>query len=141
MGTLAYPDYEQYMNGTMEVFYERCGMSKRLQSIVTHAIGFVGVKASEISTKNRLVALQKTLNSLGKYGKSPFLCTKYGNSELPQAFCRLCAVYGGVYMLRVGIDSFAVTESISDGDEKYEPDEYVTGVIMKDGKKMLSKNV
>ena len=139
--TLAYPDYEQYMNGTMEVFYERCGMSKRLQSIVTHAIGFVGVKASEISTKNCLVALQKTLNSLGKYGKSPFLCTKYGNSELPQAFCRLCAVYGGVYMLRVGIDSFAVTESISDGDEKYEADEYVTGVIMKDGKKMLSKNV
>ena len=65
--TLAYPDYEQYMNGTMEVFYERCGMSKRLQSIVTHAIGFVGVKASEISTQNCLVALQKTLNSFNFY--------------------------------------------------------------------------
>ena len=31
---------------------------------------------------------------------SAFLCTYYGTAEIPQAFCRMCAVYGGTYVLR-----------------------------------------
>jgi len=40
------------------------------------------------------------VNSIGRYGTTPFLVGLYGMSELPQAFCRLCAVYGGMYILR-----------------------------------------
>lgn len=35
-----------------------------------------------------LKSTQKFLQSLGRYGKGPFLCTCYGSAELPQCFCR-----------------------------------------------------
>ena len=40
------------------------------------------------------------LRSLGQYGPTAFLEPFYGSGELPQAFCRLCAVWGGTYMLQ-----------------------------------------
>ena len=40
------------------------------------------------------------LLSLGRYGKGAFLYPRYGVSDILQAFCRMCAVYGGFYMLR-----------------------------------------
>ena len=39
------------------------------------------------------------LRSLGVYGPTAYLVSLYGSSELAQGFCRLCAVWGGVYML------------------------------------------
>jgi RAB protein geranylgeranyltransferase component A len=40
------------------------------------------------------------LRSLGQFGPTAYLACYYGSSELPQGFCRLCAVWGGVYMLQ-----------------------------------------
>jgi hypothetical protein len=40
--------------------------------------------------------------SLGRYSESAFLCNYYGTAEIPQAFSRMCAVYGGTYVLRRG---------------------------------------
>ncbi|CAL8148348.1 unnamed protein product [Orchesella dallaii] len=41
------------------------------------------------------------LNSIGRYGnQTPFLWTIYGISEICQAFCRLSAVYGGIFILK-----------------------------------------
>ncbi|CAG9563332.1 unnamed protein product [Danaus chrysippus] len=48
---------------------------------------------------------KKFLMSLGRYGNTPFLWPMYGSGELPQGFCRLCAVFGGVYCLNRPIDS------------------------------------
>jgi Rab GDP dissociation inhibitor len=42
--------------------------------------------------------------SLARYGKSPYLYPLYGLGELPQAFARLAAVYGGTYMLHKPIE-------------------------------------
>ncbi|VVD03468.1 unnamed protein product [Leptidea sinapis] len=47
---------------------------------------------------------KKFLKSLGRYGNTPFLWPMYGSGELPQCFCRLCAVFGGVYCLNRPID-------------------------------------
>ncbi|XP_061706331.1 rab proteins geranylgeranyltransferase component A 1 [Cydia pomonella] len=47
---------------------------------------------------------KKFLMSLGRYGNTPFLWPMYGSGELPQCFCRLCAVFGGVYCLNRPID-------------------------------------
>ncbi|KAJ1476351.1 GDP dissociation inhibitor-domain-containing protein, partial [Baffinella frigidus] len=38
------------------------------------------------------------------YERSPYLYPLYGLGELPQAFARLAAVYGGTYMLHKSID-------------------------------------
>ena len=46
-----------------------------------------------------LKSTKKFLSSLGRFGNTPFLHTMYGSGELPQAFCRLCAVFGGTYYL------------------------------------------
>lgn len=43
-------------------------------------------------------------NSMEMYGKSPYVYPLYGNGELPQAFSRLCAVFGGTYMLQTPVD-------------------------------------
>lgn len=43
---------------------------------------------------------KKFLSSLGRYGQTPFLFPMFGCGEIPQCFCRLCAVFGGVYCLK-----------------------------------------
>jgi len=42
--------------------------------------------------------------SLDRYGKSPYIYPLYGLGELPQAFARLSAVFGGTYMLNTKVD-------------------------------------
>lgn len=41
--------------------------------------------------------------SFDMYGSSPYVYPLYGSGELPQAFSRLCAVYGGTYMLQTPV--------------------------------------
>jgi Rab proteins geranylgeranyltransferase component A len=51
------------------------------------------------------------LTSIGRYGNTPFLFPMYGCGEIPQCFCRLCAVFGGIYCLGRPIDEVKVIES------------------------------
>jgi len=44
------------------------------------------------------------VESLGKYGESPFLYPIYGLGGLPESFSRLCAIHGGTYMLNTKVD-------------------------------------
>jgi Rab GDP dissociation inhibitor len=44
------------------------------------------------------------VESLGKYGDSPFLYPVYGLGGLPESFSRLCAIHGGTYMLNTNVD-------------------------------------
>ena len=46
------------------------------------------------------------MNSMMRFGKSPYLYPLYGLGELPQGFARLSAIYGGTYMLETPFDSF-----------------------------------
>lgn len=47
-----------------------------------------------------MLAVQEYFRSLGIYGATAFIYPLYGVSEIAQAFCRLCAVFGGLYLLR-----------------------------------------
>ena len=47
-----------------------------------------------------LAACQRFIQSLGRYGNTAFLWPVYGSGEIPQCFCRMCAVFGGCYCLR-----------------------------------------
>ena len=44
------------------------------------------------------------MESLGKYGDSPFLYPIYGLGGLPESFSRLCAIHGGTFMLNTNVD-------------------------------------
>lgn len=61
--------------------------------------------------------------SLARYGKSPYLYPMYGLGELPQAFARLSAIYGGTYMLDKAVDEILFDDTgkvtgIRSGEEK-----------------------
>ena len=44
------------------------------------------------------------VNSMARYGKSPYIYPLYGLGDLPQGFARLSAIYGGTYMLEKPIE-------------------------------------
>jgi Rab GDP dissociation inhibitor len=48
---------------------------------------------------------------MARYGKSPYIYCSYGLGELPQAFARLSAIYGGTYMLAKPIEKIVTDES------------------------------
>lgn len=51
---------------------------------------------------------------MARYGKSPYIYPLYGLGELPQAFARLSAIYGGTYMLDKPVD-----EIVTDAEGKF----------------------
>jgi len=51
-----------------------------------------------------LAKIQLYMESMGKYGDSPFLYPLYGLGGLPESFSRLCAIHGGTYMLNTAVD-------------------------------------
>ncbi|DBA93573.1 TPA: hypothetical protein ACH3X3_013652 [Trebouxia sp. C0006] len=61
-------------------------------------------------------ALRQYLSSVGRHGPSSgaFLTPMYGCAELPQAFCRMAAVHGAVYVLRQPIDSLLLDSKTHD---------------------------
>ncbi|KAF9194300.1 hypothetical protein BGZ51_000460 [Haplosporangium sp. Z 767] len=75
------------------------GLTDKVLTAVVYAIGFDG--NDEATTTDGLKSVKVYLQSLGRYGNSAYLCPLYGvGSELAQAFCRVSAVYGGIYMLQ-----------------------------------------
>merc|ERR1719272_2130169 len=50
------------------------------------------------------------MESVGKYGDSPFLYPVYGLGGLPESFSRLCAIHGGTYMLNAKVDGIEFAE-------------------------------
>ena len=50
------------------------------------------------------------MDSIGRYGDSPFLYPIYGLGGLPEAFSRLCAIHGGTYMLNTTVDEILMED-------------------------------
>lgn len=54
--------------------------------------------------KETVQRIRLYVNSMARYGKSPYIYPLYGLGELPQGFARLSAIYGGTYMLNTNVD-------------------------------------
>jgi len=54
--------------------------------------------------KETIERIKLYVDSLARYQKSPYIYPLYGLGELPQAFARLSAIYGGTYMLNKPVD-------------------------------------
>lgn len=92
-------EYRGFEGRPFEEFLSTMRLSPILEHYILHAIAMVD---DETPTLQGLNAIQRFLESLGRYGNRPFLASLYGSGELPQCFCRLCAVYGGIYHLQRG---------------------------------------
>ncbi|KAI4884396.1 hypothetical protein NFI96_011240 [Prochilodus magdalenae] len=99
---------EEFQDFSERPFWEflksKC-LTENLQHFVFHSIGMVN---RETLTEEGLKATQHFLRCLGRYGNTPFLFPLYGLGEIPQCFCRMCAVFGGIYCLRHSVQCLIV---------------------------------
>ncbi|CAH8521660.1 unnamed protein product [Heterobilharzia americana] len=92
---------------TLKLYYS---VDNILDNFIGHAICLFqddsykeNMSAAEVISRIQLYS-----QSVCRFGKSPYLYPLYGLGELPQAFARLCAVYGGTYMLDKPIDELVM---------------------------------
>ncbi|ERE65184.1 rab protein geranylgeranyltransferase component A 1-like protein [Cricetulus griseus] len=102
-----HPDeYKAYEETTFSEYLKTQKLTPNLQYFVLHSIAMTPETTS--STVDGLKATKTFLRCLGRYGNTPFLFPLYGQGELPQCFCRMCAVFGGIYCLRHSVQCLVV---------------------------------
>uniref|UniRef100_A0A3Q2ZE82 Rab proteins geranylgeranyltransferase component A n=1 Tax=Kryptolebias marmoratus TaxID=37003 RepID=A0A3Q2ZE82_KRYMA len=80
-------------------------LGDNLQHFLLHSIAMV---TEDTPTEEGLASTRHFLRCLGRYGNTPFLFPVYGLGEIPQCFCRMCAVFGGTYCLRHSVHCLIV---------------------------------
>eukprot|EP00270_Netrium_digitus_P007015 TRINITY_DN202_c0_g1_i11.p1 TRINITY_DN202_c0_g1~~TRINITY_DN202_c0_g1_i11.p1 ORF type:complete len:447 (+),score=88.60 TRINITY_DN202_c0_g1_i11:149-1489(+) len=88
-------------NATAKDVFDKFGLDVNTIDFIGHALAlyrdesFLSLPGADLVSKVKLYA-----DSLARFqGGSPYIYPLYGLGELPQAFARLSAVYGGTYML------------------------------------------
>ncbi|KAM4818301.1 rab proteins geranylgeranyltransferase component A 1 isoform 1-T1 [Thomomys bottae] len=99
-------DYKGYEDIAFSQYLKTQKLTPNLQYFVLHSIAMTSESSS--STIDGLKATKNFLHCLGRYGNTPFLFPLYGQGELPQCFCRMCAVFGGIYCLRHSVHCLVV---------------------------------
>ncbi|XP_044253963.1 rab proteins geranylgeranyltransferase component A 2 [Tribolium madens] len=92
-GDQEYPNYE---NKSFRAFLSDKKLTPNLIHYVLYAIA---MSTDETPCLQGIQNTKRFLDSLGRFGKTPFLFSMYGSGEITQAFCRLSAVFGGIYAL------------------------------------------
>lgn len=109
---------------TMDEIYNYHGLERGTKDFIGHAMALWSdddyLTQPARPTIDRIVLY---VQSVAKYGKSPYIYPMYGLGELPQGFARLSAIYGGTFMLDTPIDEILFTD-----DGKF------SGVVTKEGK-------
>ncbi|XP_040855940.1 rab proteins geranylgeranyltransferase component A 1 isoform X2 [Ochotona curzoniae] len=102
-----HPDeYKGYEEVTFSEYLKTHKLTAGLQYFVLHSIAMTSETAT--TTLDGLKATKHFLHCLGRYGNTPFLFPLYGQGEIPQCFCRMCAVFGGIYCLRHPVQCLVV---------------------------------
>ncbi|KAL0273377.1 UNVERIFIED_CONTAM: hypothetical protein PYX00_006058 [Menopon gallinae] len=102
---LKYPDNSDELSGfENKTFFEYLKYKKLPDNIIHYILYAMAMGDKNMSCLDGVKASKSFLESLGRYGNTPFIFPMYGSGELPQCFCRLCAVFGGVYYLKRGVE-------------------------------------
>ncbi|CAG8749708.1 13327_t:CDS:10 [Gigaspora margarita] len=105
-----YKDYEEKSFTTLLI--EKFKIDGKLLLAVLYTITLIRTDANDINTIQGLEKTQSYLKSLGRYGNAAFLVGLYGcGNEIAQGFCRICAVYGGIYMLDHSVKHLLIDEN------------------------------
>ena len=83
---------------------------KLTKNLIHYILYAICMGNDETSFKQGVENVRQFIQSIGRYGNTPFLFPMYGCGELPQSFCRLCAVFGGVYCLKRELSNLQVLE-------------------------------
>lgn len=91
----------------MKEVYDTYGLEPSTRDFIGHSMAlyqtdeYINQKGAAKETVQRI---RLYVNSMARYGKSPYIYPLYGLGELPQGFARLSAIHGGTYMLNTSID-------------------------------------
>lgn len=101
---------------TFKAFIQSKKFSKSIENYLLNAVAM----SNETQTAlDGLKQVKRFLDSVGRFGDSPFLFSLYGTGELPQCFCRMSAVFGGIYHLSLTLDSLNLVDgSVESVDTK-----------------------
>lgn len=123
---------------TMKEVYDKFGLEATTRDFIGHSMAlyqtddYINEKGT---AKEAITRIRLYVNSMARYGKSPYIYPLYGLGELPQGFARLSAIYGGTYMLNTDIDEIlydgkhvsGIKATMKDrGDEKSEGMKFTT---------------
>lgn len=116
-----------------ELLEKHFKLSPKLQQVVVYCVGLASFPAAknQISGREGLAAVYRYVASIGRFTSTAFLVPLYGVSEIAQSFCRLCAVYGGIYVLRAPVDAFLLDQETNK----------VVGLRSSDGGMLRGKHV
>ncbi|KAI4123061.1 MAG: hypothetical protein LQ338_005457 [Usnochroma carphineum] len=92
---------------TMKEVYDKFGLEATTRDFIGHSMALFQTDDYILQKGMAKEAVQRIrlyVNSMARYGKSPYIYPLYGLGELPQGFARLSAIYGGTYMLNTSID-------------------------------------
>jgi Rab GDP dissociation inhibitor len=92
---------------TMKQVYDKYGLEQTTRDFVGHSMALYATDdyiETKGMAKDCVERIRLYVNSMARYGKSPYIYPLYGLGELPQGFARLSAIYGGTYMLNTNID-------------------------------------
>jgi len=105
---------EEYKLKPFVSFIRSQGLHESLEKLILYAIALVAADQSvvnnQVTTEEGLSLIKDYIKSVGRYGATPFLYPLYGTSELSQAYCRLCAVNNGVYVLRRTVKDYVINK-------------------------------
>ncbi|XP_063061665.1 rab proteins geranylgeranyltransferase component A 1 [Engraulis encrasicolus] len=99
-------EYQDSADSLFSDFLKTKKLTENLQHFVLHSIAMVTKESCR--TADGLRATRHFLQCLGRYGNTPFLFPLYGLGEIPQCFCRMSAVFGGIYCLRHSVAALVV---------------------------------
>lgn len=101
-----HPDeYQDFIQCSFSEYLKTKKLTPNLQHFVLHSIAMTELSCTTI---DGLRATKNFLQCLGRFGNTPFLFPLYGQGEIPQCFCRMCAVFGGIYCLRHKVQCLVV---------------------------------
>ena len=105
---------------------KKFGLEPNTVDFVGHAVAlYTNDDFLEKRAEPTIDKMQLYFNSFGRYGNSPFIYPVWGLSGLAEGFSRLCALYGGTYMLNRDIEDILYDENgnfkgiKSQGEEAY----------------------
>ena len=88
------------------------GLETNTIDFVGHAVAlFTNDDFLERPAFETMEKMQLYFNSIGRYGDSPFIYPVWGLSGLAEGFSRLCALYGGTYMLNRDVEEILYDEN------------------------------
>lgn len=104
-------------NKPISLFLEENGLKPALKEYIINSIAMV--EPTE-TTQSACEKIKLFMIATERYGRSPFIFPLYGCGEFPQSFCRLSAVFGGIYCLNTQIDDLKVKPSPENQSQNFQ---------------------